>query len=102
MIPQIILYKLNYLTYFIFSFLVKIKFANILNILNNKMIIKEIVNKDLTKKNLLNAFEILLNDKKFRDIQIKEVNKSLAQIDSFENPYNVCEKRIIDIISTTN
>ena len=102
MIPQIILYKLNYLTYFIFSFLVKIKFANILNILNNKMIIKEIVNKDLTKKNLLNAFEILLNDKKFRDIQIKEVNKSLSQIESFENPYNVCEKRIIDIISTTN
>ena len=101
LIPQIILYKLNFLTYFIFSFFIKIRFANILNILNNKMIIKEVVNKQLTKKNLLIAFDILLNDKEFRDIQIYNVQKSLSEIESFDNPYDICEKRINQIISTT-
>ncbi len=100
LIPQIILYKLNFLTYFIFSFFIKIRFANILNILNNKMIIKEVVNKQLTKKNLLIAFDILLNDKEFRDIQIYNVKKSLSEIQSFDNPYDICEKRINQIIST--
>ena len=34
------------------------------------MIIKEVVNRKLNKKNLLEAFDILLNDQNFRDKQI--------------------------------
>ena len=101
MIPQIVIYKLNFLTYFIFSFLVNIKFANILNILNNKMIIKEVVNQELNNNNLLLAFDKLLSDQKFRDNQISNVRESLFQIESSANPYEICEKRINEIISTT-
>jgi len=101
LIPQIVLYKLNFLTYFIFSFLISIRFANILNILSKKMIIKEVINRNLNKKNLLEAFDILLNDQNFRDKQILEIQKYLPEIQSKINPYDVCEKRIIEIISTT-
>jgi len=101
LIPQIVFYKLNFLTYFIFSFLVCIRFANILNILSNKMIIKEVVNRNLNKKNLLESFDILLNDQSFRDKQILEIRKYLPDIQSKSNPYDVCEKRINEIISTT-
>jgi lipid-A-disaccharide synthase len=100
-IPQIVFYKLNFLTYFIFSFLVSVRFANILNILSNKMIIKEVVNRNLNKKNLLEAFDILLNDRNFRDKQIIEIQKYLPEIQSKTNPYDLCEKRINEIISTT-
>ena len=101
MIPQIVFYKLNFLTYYIFSFLVSIRFANILNILSNKMIIKEVVNRNLNKKNLLEAFDILLNDQNFRDKQISEIRKYLPEIQSATNPYDICEKRITEIISIT-
>jgi lipid-A-disaccharide synthase len=101
LIPQIVFYKLNFLTYFIFSFLVRVRFANILNILNKKMIIKEVVNKNLNKKNLLEAFDILFNYQNFRDKQILEIQKYLPEIQSKTNPYDVCEKRITEIISTT-
>ena len=94
MIPQIVLYKLNFLTFFI-----KIRFANILNILNNKMIIKEVVNRELNKKNLLQAFDTLLNNKNFRDKQIYEVKNTLFELVNSKNPYEICEKRIIEIIS---
>ena len=70
MIPQIVIYKLNLITFFIFSFLIKIRFANILNILNNKMIITEVVNNKLNKKNLIFAFNKLISDQSFRDNQI--------------------------------
>ena len=99
LIPQIIFYKLNFFTFYIFSFLVRIKFANILNILSNKMIIKEVVNRNLNKTALLKAFDILLNDQDFRDRQILEVQKYLPEIQSKNNPYDICEKRIIEIIS---
>ena len=101
LIPQIVFYKLNFLTYFIFSFLVRVRFANILNILSNKMIIKEVVNRNLNKKNLLEAFDILLNDQSFRDKQILEIQKFLPEIQNKINPYDICEKRINEIISTT-
>jgi lipid-A-disaccharide synthase len=101
LIPQIVFYKLNFLTYFIFSFLVSVRFANILNILSNKMIIKEIVNRNLNKKSLLKAFDILLNDQNFRDQQISDIQKYLAEIQNKNNPYDICEKRITEIISTT-
>ncbi|MDC0216595.1 hypothetical protein OAJ70_00580 [Pelagibacteraceae bacterium] len=102
LIPQIVFYKLNFLTYFIFSFLVTVRFANILNILSNKMIIKEVVNRNLNKKNLLEAFDILLNSRNFRDKQILEIQKYLPEIQNKTNPYDICEKRINEIISTTS
>ena len=101
LIPQIVLYKLNFFTFFVFSFLVKIKYANILNIVKNKMIIKEIVNNDLNKSNLLQGFQTLILDKKFRDNQINEVKRALTNIQSDKNPYEICAKRIFEIISTT-
>ena len=101
MIPQIVFYKLNFLTYYIFSFLVRVRFANIINILSDKMIIKEVVNRNLNKKKLLEAFDILLNDQNFRNKQILEVQKYLPEIQSKINPYDICEKRITEIISTT-
>lgn len=102
LIPQIVLYKLNFLTFYIFSFLVRVKFASIINIFNNKMIIKEVVNRNLNKKNLLEAFDILLNDQNFRDQQILEIQKYLPEIQNKKNPYDVCVKRINEIISITS
>ena len=102
MIPQIIIYKLNFITFFLFSFLVKIRFANILNIFNNKMIITEVVNNNLNRNNLLKAFNQLIHDQSFREKQISDVKKSIVEIDSNSNPYEVCEERIIKIISKAN
>ena len=65
------------------------------------MIIKEVVNRNLNKKNLLEAFDILLNDQNFRNKQILAIQKYLPEIQSKTNPYDICEKRIIEIISTT-
>ena len=63
------------------------------------MIIQEVINQQLTKKNLLLSFNKLLNDKNFRDNQIINIKKSLFEIESPSNPYDICEKRIHEIIS---
>ena len=60
-----------------------------------------LINRNLNKKNLLEAFNTLLYDQDFRDKQILEIQKYLPEIQSKTNPYDVCEKRITEIISTT-
>ena len=44
-VPSIIIYKMNFINFFIVKFLVKTKFANIINIINQKEIIPELIQK---------------------------------------------------------
>ena len=42
-----------------------------------------------------------VNDQNFRDQQILKVKEYLPEIQNKINPYDICEKRITEIISTT-
>ncbi len=79
-IPLIVIYKLNLITEFIFSFLIKVKFANIINIIKNKEIIPEIINHKLNHKNLINKFNENINNEKKQKKQILEVRKILESL----------------------
>ena len=61
-IPTIVIYKLNFLSYLIVKTFVKIKYANLLNILENKYIIPEFLQfkcrPELVAKELLKLIEI--------------------------------------------
>ncbi len=97
-IPQIVIYKLNYFTLLILKILTKVKFACILNIIEKKMIIPELTNSNLTTKTLLNLFNKMIDDKDFRNNQIKNVNNILPKIESSYSPYEISSKRILELI----
>ena len=102
LIPQIVIYKLNFFTILFFKLFVKIKYANLINIFSNKMIIDEVVNFKLNKRNLLNSFKLLLFNKKYRENQVKEVKQNLSLFETKEQPFKVMQKRIKEIISKAN
>ena len=45
-VPSIIIYKLNFINFMIFKLLVNVKFANIINIINDKEVIPELLQKE--------------------------------------------------------
>ena len=51
-IPSIILYKMNIINFLIIKMLVKIKFANVINIIANEEIIPELLQSDCNSKNI--------------------------------------------------
>jgi len=51
-IPSVILYKMNFINFIIIKILVKIKFANIINISANEEIIPELLQSDCNAKNI--------------------------------------------------
>lgn len=101
-IPQIIIYKLNYFTFILLNFLVKIKFANIINIMANQMIIPEIINNKLDQINFLNNFKILINNpNNINEIQIKKSNYYIKKLVLEKSPAEIAVNEIIKLLFLT-
>ena len=69
-----------------------------MNIIEKKMIIPELINSNLTTNKLLNLFNKMIDDKDFRNNQIKNVNNILPKIESSYSPYEISSKRILELI----
>ncbi len=73
-VPQIVCYKTSSISYFIGKSLVNISFISLVNIILKKGTVKELIQNDLTEKNLVNELSNLLNYNGVSDI-INEYSK---------------------------
>ena len=94
LIPQLIIYKFNFITTILGYFLVKIKYANLINIFSKKMIIPELTNFNLTKDKFVKEFELLINNNKRNLKQIKNVKNKIKIFQNKKPPYSICTERI--------
>jgi len=69
-IPSIIVYKMGMINFFIVKMLVKVKFANIINIAANEEIIPELLQSDCNSSNIYNTVDKLLSDKHALEQQV--------------------------------
>jgi lipid-A-disaccharide synthase len=79
-IPSIIIYKMEMINFFIVKMLVKVKFANIINIAANEEIIPELLQSNCNANNIYNMVDRLLSDKQGLE---KQVTKSQEIIKNF-------------------
>ena len=81
-IPSIIIYKLNFINFMIFKFLVNVKFANIINIINNKEVIPELLQSECNANEIFKSVNYLLKKPDLIKKQLEECNKTLEGIRS--------------------
>ena len=81
-IPSIIIYKINIINYLIMKFLVKVKFANIINIINNKEIIPELLQDECNSKEIYKSVVYFLKNPKLMKAQVNICRKTLNEIRS--------------------
>ena len=81
-IPSIIIYKLSFLNFMIFKFLANIKFANIINIINDREVIPELLQKECNSKEIFNSVIYLLKNPDLINKQLKTCNDTLNGIRS--------------------
>ena len=79
-IPSVIIYKMNSINFFIVRMLVKVKFANIINIAAGEEIIPELLQSKCNPKNIFKTVDKLLSDKQALE---KQVSKSQVIINGF-------------------
>ena len=67
-VPSIIIYKMNFINYLILKMLVKVKFANIINIAANEEIIPELLQFNCNSKNIFNKIDnFFMNNQSVKD-----------------------------------
>ena len=81
-IPSIIIYKLSFLNFMIFKFLSNIKFANIINIINDIEVIPELLQNECNSKEIFNSVIYFLKNPDLIKKQIKTCNDTLNGIRS--------------------
>src|SRR5210317_425601 len=81
-IPSIIIYKLSYINFMIFKLLVNVKFANIINIINNKEVIPELLQNECNAKEIFNTVIYFLKNPDLIEKQLSDCKKTLEGIRS--------------------
>jgi lipid-A-disaccharide synthase len=81
-VPSIIIYKMNFLNFIIVKFLIKIKYANIINIINDKEVIPELIQKECNAKEIYKSVVYFLKNPNLMHKQIEDCQKTLDEIRS--------------------
>ena len=76
-IPSIIIYKINFINYLILKLLVKVKYANILNIASNKMIIPELLQSNCNAENIYKNVNFFIENPNEIKKQLKNIELTL-------------------------
>ena len=98
-VPSIIIYKINFLNYLIMKSLVKVNFANIINIINNKEIIPELLQNECNAKEIYKSVVYFLKNPDFAKKQVEACDQTLDQIrpknSSGEEAANILSKYLV-------
>jgi lipid-A-disaccharide synthase len=81
-VPSIIIYKLNFINFMIFKLLVNVKFANIINIINDKEVIPELLQKECNANEIYKTVMYFLKNPELIKKQLSDCSKTLEGIKS--------------------
>ena len=81
-IPSIIIYKLSFINFMIFKMLVNVKFANIINIINNREVIPELLQNECNADEIYRSVIYLLKNPELIKKQLSDCSKTLEGIRS--------------------
>ena len=87
-VPSIIIYKLSFINFMIFKLLVNVKFANIVNIINDKEIIPELLQNECNAKEIYNSVTYMLKNPELAKKQLDNCNQTLEGIRSKSSSSN--------------
>ncbi len=71
-VPEVVCYKGSTISYQIAKRLIKIKYISLVNLIMDKEIVKELIQEELTTKNLVKELNLLLNDPNRKEALQKE------------------------------
>jgi len=81
-VPSIIIYKLSYINFMIFKLLVNVKFANVINIINGREVIPELLQNECNAREIFNTVIYFLKNPNLIEKQLSDCNKTLEGIKS--------------------
>ena len=81
-VPSIIVYKLSFINFMIFKLLVNVKYANIINIINNREVIPELLQGECNAEEIYKSVIFFLKNPDYMKKQLDDCKKTLEGIRS--------------------
>ncbi|ANI88967.1 lipid-A-disaccharide synthase [Arachidicoccus ginsenosidimutans] len=78
-VPEIVCYKGSNISYQIAKRLIKVKYISLVNLIMDKLVVKELIQNDLTENNLVKELRLLLTDEA-KQMQLKNDYQQLKNI----------------------
>ena len=78
-VPEVVCYKGSYLSYQIGRRLVKVKFISLVNLIMDKLVVKELIQDDMTVENLKHELQELLTNEE-RKVQLQKDYAALKNL----------------------
>jgi len=97
-IAYLVAYKFNYLSYTIIKSLAKAKFANLINIINDKENIPELIQSRCTVKNIGSVFSKIVNDNNYKESILAASKSAIGKLSTLSNPSELAAVEVIKIV----
>jgi lipid-A-disaccharide synthase len=81
-IPSIIIYKMNFINFYLAKFLLNIKFVNMINIINNREVIPELIQSECNANEIFKSVYYFLKKPDLIAKQKQEIKKTLETLTS--------------------
>ena len=73
-VPEVVCYKANRLSYMIAKNLVKVNYISLVNLIMERMVVKELIQNDFTEENLVKELDCLLKDPKKQKQLLEDID----------------------------
>ena len=97
-IPSIIVYKMNFINFLIVKMLVKIKYANIINIAAKEEVIPELLQSKCNSKNIYNEVSKFLDTPSLVEEQVRKTQTILNQFKTSKSPSEQTSESLNNIL----
>ena len=98
-IPSIVIYKMNFINFYIAKFLLNIKFVNMINIINNKEVIPELIQSECNADEIFKSVLYFLKKPNLVAKQKDEINNTLKNMSSLTSSSEEASKIVLSYIS---
>ena len=98
-VPSIIIYKMNFMNYLLAKFLLNIKFANMINIINNKEIIPELIQKDCNPDEIFRTVYYLLKKPELIENQLSNIKLTIDDLKSSSSSSEEASKVLLSYLA---
>ena len=98
-IPSIIIYKMNFINFYLAKFLLNIKFVNMINIINNREVIPELIQSECNADEIFKSVYYFLKKPDLIAKQKEEIKKTLENLTSSSSSSEEASNIILSYIS---
>jgi len=94
-VPQVVCYRTSEITYLIAKSFIKVRFISLVNLIANKLVVKELIQDEFNPTNLATELKLLLNNQEYR----KTVLDGYAEIQNVLGKASASEKTAALMVS---